>query len=292
MDLIFFTLIPGLILLVGITYALIKSLWNHDYWLGFSLLLLVPMFFHQYVEISMQISGNEALQSFSLEIAETTANIIGTIVVLLLAQARKRLETTLEEKEILLEEINHRVKNNLQLVISLLQNTIRRNPEYEDELDKIVSRVKSMALHHEKIQTPSSIEVLGTGIYLEELIEETIESYESETIDVDYTIVLEAPDLDLKRALHCGLIINELVLNALKYGIDENGGEISIELQQREQAFELKVSDSGGNLPDQPLDEIKSTGLGLVETIAEHDLNGTVSVRVNSQTQVKVEIPR
>jgi len=149
-----------------------------------------------------------------------------------------------------------------------------------------------MALHHEKIQTPSSIEVLGTGIYLEELIEETIESYESETIDVDYTIVLNAPDLDLKRALHCGLIINELVLNALKYGIDENGGEISIELQQREQAFELKVSDSGGNLPDQPLDEIKSTGLGLVETIAEHDLNGTVSVRVNSQTQVKVEIPR
>ncbi len=187
---------------------------------------------------------------------------------------RKRAEeevlTRLEEKDILLREIHHRVKNNLQVIASLLSLQRRRlsDEEAKASLDESRQRVRSMALVHENLYRSQDLSKLDFSVYLRQLMRDLLRSYGAGEIQLDLEVG-EAP-LDVDTAVSAGLLVNELAANALRHAFPGGHGRLRIELAPAEGGSRLAVSDDGDGLPSD-FDPAKSEGLGLhlVMSLAE-----------------------
>ena len=205
----------------------------------------------------------------------------------------EQIKAALAEKVTLLKEIHHRVKNNMQIITSLLRlqaDTIK-DARYLDMFRESQMRIQSMALIHDKLYRSDDLAGIGFGEYLKELSAHLIRTY---AINPDaVTIQVEAADvrLGLNAAIPCGLLMNELVSNSLKHAFpDDRKGEISITLQPVEDdQIVLTVSDNGIGLPDD-LDfrNTKSLGMELVVILAEGQLGGTVELDRTGGTAFKV----
>lgn len=187
----------------------------------------------------------------------------------IIQEQKSKLETSLteitkrdEEKEILLKEIHHRVKNNLQVVSSLLELQAKKGGyDEKNALEEGKSRVRAMALIHEKLYQNEDISSINFNDYARQLsrqIKSLFKGYEHVKIQISGEKVL----LDIDTAVPLGLILNELVTNAFKYGLKQNGIlEINISTNNNE-CYNLKIKDCGNGLPDD-FDIKKSTSLGL-----------------------------
>ncbi|MBC7865318.1 MAG: sensor histidine kinase [Bacteroidia bacterium] len=188
---------------------------------------------------------------------------------------------SLAEKEILLKEIHHRVKNNLQIVSSLLnlQSNLVEDPEVQLFFDETRGRVKSMALVHEKLYNSKDISTIDFALYLQTLSEGVGELFDPNK-KTKTTLCLNAEHHFLKvdHAIPCGLIVNELLMNSYKYAFpgNEQGGKIELSFFKKEpglgkkENFILEVSDNGIGLPDNfKIGETNSLGLQLVEMLTE-----------------------
>lgn len=197
---------------------------------------------------------------------------------LLEAQSLKN-EAELREKEILLREIHHRVKNNLQILLSLLRMQSRRLdcPELTGVLGESENRIRSMALIHERLYQSESLSSVHLQPYFESLTSELRHVY---TGGQGVGIQIEAEDihLELDTALPCGLIVSELVSNALKYAFVESGeGHVKISVEEQAGAHHLVVEDDGIGLDAPPSFESKeSLGLRLVQMLVDQ-LDGTLT---------------
>jgi len=188
--------------------------------------------------------------------------------------------SSLQEKEVLLKEIHHRVKNNLQIISSLLSlqsNTIESEATRE-VVRESQNRVRSMALIHEKLYQSASLARIDFGEYLRNLTRDLFRSYSAGSV----SLKLQAEDinLDIDAAIPCGLIVNELVSNALKYAFPRTkGGELLITFSQvARDKFALSVTDNGIGLPaDLDVRNPKSLGLQLVNMLVAQ-LRGTLDV--------------
>lgn len=192
----------------------------------------------------------------------------------------RRLESSLREKETLLEEIHHRVKNNMQVITSML-NMHARDSESEDfrkHFQDIINRVKSMALIHETLYQSEHLSRVNLPEYVEDLCRHLISTYSS---DPEPELVLDVIDaeVDMDRAIACGLIINESVTNALEHGLKGNPGdrlEVSIKRQYGDRII-MEISDNGRGLDDDFNPEgTSSTGVFLIQSLAGYELNGSV----------------
>jgi len=178
---------------------------------------------------------------------------------------RRRAEAEIAEKTTLLQEIHHRVKNNLQVVASLLslQAGAAETPEARAALTESQGRVKSMALLHQLLYEHQSFARVDLGDYLRELVRHAIASTEVTNVNIEFD--LTPLELDLQRAVPCGLLVNELLTNACKHAFpDGRAGMIRLELHapgERDMAL-LVVSDNGVGLPE-GLEPGQSTSLGL-----------------------------
>jgi predicted ATPase/two-component sensor histidine kinase len=198
-------------------------------------------------------------------------------------------EALLEEKEALLHEVHHRVKNNLQLVSSLL------NLQASRVTDKSVAelfadsrnRVRSMALVHENLYRAGNFARIVMETHVKNLCGHLARVYDIRQMAVDLQIVVDDVQLDMNRAVSCGLIINELVSNALKHAFpDGRRGFVRVELGLVDEAWcRLTVSDDGiGIAPEFSLGEADSLGLQLVSDLT-HQLHGTLELsRVGGTT--------
>jgi len=193
-------------------------------------------------------------------------------------QAEVSLEFSLKEKELLLKEIHHRVKNNLQIISSLLslQTVTSTHADTSTILKESQNRIKSMALIHEKLYGSRDLARVDFRGYVQSLIASLMRSYvlyPIPTIEVD----IEDVSLDIDTAIPCGLIINELISNSLKYAfMSGKVGTLRVSLAQEGDMYHLSVSDDGVGLP--PGFDFRNTsslGLQLVVTLAEQ-LNGTI----------------
>ncbi len=192
-------------------------------------------------------------------------------------------ETRLREQEILLKEIHHRVKNNLQILSSLLRMQARRasSEEMKGMLKESESRIRSMGLIHEKLYQSRSLSTVDFKSYVENLAGQLVEMHEVEDQRVDLEVAIEDVELPLDTAMPCGLIINELVSNSLKYAFaDGRDGRISIRVDpEDERYYRLRVSDNGVGVPlPNPGSRRNSLGLNLVEMLVEQ-LNGSLEYR-------------
>jgi PAS domain S-box-containing protein len=202
--------------------------------------------------------------------------------------AEARVLESLQEKEVLLREIHHRVKNNLQIISSLL-NLQAHGLTDEKTLQAMRDsqmRVRSMALIHEKLYQSNSLASIEFGEYIKSLAHDLFIAYRREASGVRLNIQVDKVSLNLDHAISCGLILNELMTNALKYAFpDGRPGTISIELRSRpEGVLTLRVSDDGiGISPDLNIQEITSLGLQLVTSLARQ-LDATIEQTTSAGT--------
>lgn len=191
------------------------------------------------------------------------------------------LEASLEEKEILLKEVHHRVKNNLQIIISLLDLQLASVKETRNKeiLAQSKSRVYSMSLIHQKLYQSDNLARVDMKNYLEELFSYVRNSYSNTEQKTTYTVSVDHKELSLTQAVPLGLIVNELLTNSFKYGLkstDDNLLKMSLHFYNDN--LELIIADSGLGFDEsqQKQDVKKSLGLFLVKSLIKQ-LRGTLS---------------
>jgi len=221
---------------------------------------------------------------------------IGTIVDI---TERKKYEETLkaslEEKSILIMEIHHRVKNNLQIISGLIRLQSRQitNPQALDALRECETRVITMALVHESLYQSGNLANISARRHITNLANTLLMSDERD-VKVAMDVDVDDIPLDMNTAVPASLIINELVINSLKYAFTgRESGTIHIGLHKDPEGFlELTVADNGVGLPpDLDISRTTSLGLKLVTRLAQDQLKGTVKVRSDHGTAFIMRFP-
>lgn len=192
-------------------------------------------------------------------------------------KAEEKLKASLKEKEVLLKEIHHRVKNNLMVVSNLLelQSEYLENPSLIKILSDSQNRIYSMLLLHEKLYKNTNLDRIKFDEYLESLVEGLLDSYQGRDQQIDVVLDLKSIDLNIETANPCGLIVNELVSNALKHAFpnkpENYRGLICLRLDKDpDQVITIEVQDNGIGLPSNfDIYQVDTMGLELVCTLAE-----------------------
>ena len=212
---------------------------------------------------------------------------------------RKRVEEllrkSLREKEILLKEIHHRVKNNMQVISSLLslQSKHIKDEEALKVFKENQDRVRTMALIHEKLYGSKDLSRIDFSSYMRDLAYRLYHSYGINPEEITLDVRVDDVPLGVDMAIPCGLIVNELISNSLKYAFPpkwKGNGKIGISLQQNmENEIELIVSDNGIGLPeDLDIRGTQSFGLFLVVILAEDQLGGKLKFERNGGTKFHI----
>jgi len=210
-------------------------------------------------------------------------------------QTEAKIKASLQEKEVLLKEVHHRVKNNLQLISSLLDLQVRRvtDKQLRETLRDSQNRVKSMALVHETLYASHSFTGILFADYVRNLATQLFHTY-CPNNSVQLNIKVDADiSVNLDQAIPCGLLLNELITNALKYGFPENQfGMLSIDFRLNSQdKLLLAVGNDGDYLPAQfDIYQIKSLGLQLVINLVTQ-LEGTIELERGDRTVFKITFP-
>ncbi len=195
------------------------------------------------------------------------------------------LKIALDEKVLLLKELNHRVKNNMQTIVSLirLQSNNIKDKNTKDIFLTIEHRINAMKHLHELLYKQDDITHINSYEYIDTIFAEIKDSYESE-INISYDISV---DLKVEQAIYCGLILNELITNAFKYAFLDNEGEIKIKLFKDDDTIFLNIKDNGIGYEKQTVSE-DSLGLFLVNTLVTKQLKGQIDTNSSDGTQIKI----
>jgi PAS domain S-box-containing protein len=202
-------------------------------------------------------------------------------------EIEKLKQRSADQKEVLLREIHHRVKNNLSIVISLLsfQLNDNENPIIKRSLIDIQTRIRAMALIHEHLYRSENLDRIPLATYVSSLVQMVISTFSGNNVRIEYHLM--PIESSIETALPVGLIINELLTNAFKYAFpDKNPGTILVGLSEAEEDFCLiTVSDNGVGLPANFIPESSSSlGMYIVRLLAEQ-LDGTLQIdRTNGTT--------
>ncbi len=208
-----------------------------------------------------------------------------------------KLEESLKEKNILIQEIHHRVKNNMQVISGLLQ--LQRRVVGDKKIDEILeaaqNRISAMALVHEKLYRSKSVTNIELDPYVRDLASDIFDSLNANPNDISFKKKIESIHLPIDRAIPIGLILNELITNSLKYAFSGGGtGTICVELCSTPGGqVELTVRDDGIGIPENIHSKTgKTLGLTLVRTLAEKQLHGKLDIKNEKGCKLQVRFPR
>jgi PAS domain S-box-containing protein len=209
-------------------------------------------------------------------------------------RAVEELESSLRERDVLLQEVHHRVKNNLQLISSLINVQARKleHSAARDVLGECKRRVEAIGLIHEQLYQSRDYAKVPFSEYARSLASNIVHAADASS-SIQLECVLDSISLPVDKAISCGLILNELLTNALKHAFPEGGGgRVLVELRRAPDAVvRLTVRDSGtGTLPRFDDPSARSLGTQLVKTLAEQ-LDGTVDAASDGGTVVTVQFP-
>ena len=210
-------------------------------------------------------------------------------------KSEKIIEDSLKEKDVLLREIHHRVKNNMQIISSLLnlQSAYFQDNEAVNVFKESQNRIRSMALIHEKLYQSGNIEGVKLRDYVQDLASHLMSSYSLDSTKIRLTADIENVSLGIDNAISLGLIVNELLSNAFKYAFPNGAsGEIILSYKPtKENTSTLIISDNGTGFPgDIDFRQTESLGLQLVNTLVEQ-LEGEIELNRNNGTEFKIVLP-
>ena len=226
-----------------------------------------------------KLGGKEVVLSIARDITERK-------------QAEEKIKVSLNEKEVLLKEIHHRVKNNLQIISSLLdlQANYVEDKEAVNVLKESQNRVKSMAMIHEMLYQSIDLVTINFSDYIRNLVNDLFYAYGAKS-NIKPLVDVEQAFLNIETAIPCGLIISELVSNSLKYAFPNNKiGEISVNINSHNDEFELTIKDSGIGLPENIdfKNVTKSLGLRLVNMLV-NQLDGSIELDKTDGTKFHIK---
>ncbi len=283
---------------ITIVPAFFQTMW-FKFIAAIGLLLIIVLYFHlrtRAIKRQKKILGKK--------VAERTKDLDKTIRELSLEvaerkKAEQKVQASLEEKEILLKEIHHRVKNNLQIISSLLylQSKSIKDEKTLSLFNDSQNRVKSMALIHEKLYQSRDFAGINFHDYVKGLIEHLNKSFKKNDMAVKTYINIDNLKLSLDTAISCGLIVNELITNAYKYAFPQNWVEqitkdefridVNVTKDSNSQ-IALIVSDNGIGMPEKfDIQNTESLGLKLVSSLV-NQLNGKIEISRDGGAQFKI----
>ncbi len=227
----------------------------------------------------------DKLRGFAMVMRDTTRQ----------RQAEERLRRSLQEKDVLLKEIHHRVKNNLQMIVSLiqLQSDYLRDPEAAAMFQEMHHRVQSIAAIHELLYGSPDLAHIDFGGYIQKLARDLFEFYRAHPDRIRLRTDMRYTGLELNQAVPVGLIVNELLSNCLKHAFpNERSGLVQVTLECGDSQCVLSVADNGVGLPAN-LDPAHATSMGLqlVRLLVEQ-LQGTLQLDRSQGTRFTISFPR
>jgi len=243
------------LMLVGWSIALIGWImlanYNYGYW---SLITNYPYFYE------FTIFTEAVLFSIAL------ANKLNTT---------KELERSVQTNTVLTRELHHRVKNNMQFIISMYRLKLAKfsNHDISDSLKEVEGTIQAMSATHEMLYAQDSVSTIDTKEYFSTLINRLKNSYDTSNIDIKLDI---SADLDIDNSIYVGIILNELITNSFKYAFKDSSGHISISLSKQNKNYELIVADDGVGFDTSK--ESETFGIELVKTLVEDELRGKLTV--------------
>lgn len=206
----------------------------------------------------------------------------------------RRIEASLREKETLLRELYHRTKNNMQVISSLigLQTVSITDERVMGLLRDIQNRIRAMSLIHEQLYKSRDLASLDIKDYIEVLANVLLLSYQKQAGKVGLAIDIDSIPLSIDLVMPCGLILNELISNSLKYAFPgDRNGKISISLHRAGSGVEFVYSDDGIGLKEADIKAVDTLGLRLVKNLATKQLGGKVEVRTGNGTEFHIAFP-
>jgi len=228
---------------------------------------------YEFTFITRQGERRDILLTINM-IPGTTQSVASLLDITKRKRAEGAVLSSLKEKETLLKEIHHRVKNNMQIVTSLLGLESSR---MQDEKDRNVflgsiDRVRAMAQVHERLYRSDNLSLIDFGDYIRDLINDIAESYHSDSRQVSVSISTDDIHLDVDRAIPCGLIVNELITNSFRHAFDAvSDGIIEVSLSKvSERGIVMTVRDNGPGFSENLISgESGSLGLQLVTMLTQ-----------------------
>ncbi len=261
-------------------------------------------------EISLLNSEKEITHA---ELARSRAILIGTIIGLALfliaaialfvlyrkIKFKNQIITkALQDRELLLHETHHRVKNNLQMISSLLnlQSKYVEDPKALEVLQNGRNRVESMALLHKNLYSGENLNMVNLQEYIEDLVKQIYNSYNKSEQEIQTIVKAKGIVMDIETVIPIGLILNELVTNSLKHAFPKHDGEkpsIAIEMTENNEQYKLIVQDNGRGIENIQIQDRQNETFGqrLIRSLTQK-LKAVLKVRNENGTQVFVDIPK
>ncbi len=212
----------------------------------------------------------------------------------MLGEELQHSTVSLKEKEQLLKEVHHRVKNNLQIVCSLLnlQSDNIVDEKYLSLVRESRNRINSMALVHEMLYTSKDLSKIELKEYIERLSVSVHQSFAVPNSEIKFNYKVQNDiNFEIDRMIPVGLILNEIISNSFKYAFPEKKGVITVELSLNKNSCSLQVSDNGKGLPKNfNKDKDSNLGMQLVHMLSEQ-IDGRVEINQNNGTEYKITFP-
>ena len=278
---------------IGVLYTglVLLSLWSSHRWLpplvsGATSVLTILGFFLSSGPVIWVALPNRALCLATIWVA--------TLLVLRYKRIEDQIKASLKEKEVLLKEIHHRVKNNLQVIESLLRLQAGMAKDSRDLglFKESQARIRSIGLLYETLSRSRDLARIDMPDYIHKLTRQLFQAYGISQDAIRLQLQVQPVSLNMDTAIPCGLIINELISNSLKYAFPRGSGEVSVTFASNpDQTFTLVVSDTGVGLP-RDVDERNCSSLGLqLVSLLLQKLDGTSAVQRSGGTTWTMTFP-
>ena len=210
---------------------------------------------------------------------------------MVITKKNEQLQHLVTEREWLLKEVHHRVKNNLHTIICLLESqAVYLENDALQAIEKSQHRIYAMSLIHQKLYQNEDITSIDMSVYLDELILYLRQGFDADQIE--FSLQVEPVHLNLSQAIPIGLIVNEAVTNSIKYAFTEcNTGKISVCITEKNSVITLIVSDNGKGFVSKDEEGSKSLGIQLIRGLSKQ-LNGDLSIETTNGTKIAVRFSK
>ncbi len=300
-------LVTTLILMYVLSFVLAAKLISlRAQWLVLSVGLLTHLFVSQiqhpetldeiftiYLTLGGAFVGIALLQWFTTTLVEDALNESRNYSIEL-EKLTQEQSSSIKEKNILIQEIHHRVKNNLQMISSLLnmQSRLVKDPRILGPLQDSKNRVLSMAVIHEKLYQSNDLAHINLADYVDDFVDTLLSIYSPSVGSISIDVQVEEIFMDINIAIPFGMLINELLTNALIHAFPkEKHGRINIQVGNNGSHIELTVSDDGVGIPNYvDIGQPNTLGFQLVDALVTQ-VDGSYSVNTEMGTEIRIVIP-